>query len=81
MNKLTNYEVAQQVLNGEWGNGAERREKLTAAGYNYNDVQSIVNALVYDTYIPEPETNPDKQPLEIDYDLKLNDGIIVNIIL
>lgn len=81
MNKLTNYEVAQQVLNGEWGDGVERREKLTAAGYNYSDVQSIVNALVYDTYIPEPETNPDKQPLEIDYDVKLNDGIIVNIIL
>lgn len=83
MCKLSNYEVAQQVLNGDWGNGAERREKLNAAGYKYEDVQSIVNALVYDTYVPETESKkqPEKKPLEIDYDINSNEGIIINIIV
>ena len=31
---------------GKWGNGEERKRKLREAGYNYESVQSIVNALV-----------------------------------
>lgn len=37
--------VAQEVVNGAWGNGDERRERLTEAGYNPADVQKRVNAL------------------------------------
>lgn len=83
----TNQEIAQEVLNGVWGNGAERRERLTKAGYNYEKVQSIVNALVYGEPIPEDpapvqEQKPQgKQPLEIDYDMSKNEGIIINIII
>lgn len=40
-----NYEVAQEVIRGLWGNGEERKTRLTNAGYNYNDVQSIVNRI------------------------------------
>ncbi len=40
---LSNEAVAQQVIQGLWGNGEERRRRLTAAGYNYDAVQSIVN--------------------------------------
>lgn len=39
-------EIAQEVLNGKWGNGEDRVSALTAAGYDYNAVQSAVNALV-----------------------------------
>ena len=28
---------------GAWGNGDDRRNKLQAAGYDYNAVQSLVN--------------------------------------
>ena len=35
-------DVARQVLAGKWGNGAERKARLEAAGYNYNDIQGIV---------------------------------------
>ena len=35
-------DVARQVLAGQWGNGAERKARLEAAGYNYNDIQGIV---------------------------------------
>lgn len=39
-------EIAQEVINGKWGNGDERKQKLTAAGYNYSEVQAQVNKIV-----------------------------------
>lgn len=39
-------EIAKEVIRGNWGNGSERKEKLTAAGYNYADVQKRVNELL-----------------------------------
>lgn len=42
----TNEEVAKEVLAGKWGNGAERKNKLTQAGYDYATIQAIVNQLV-----------------------------------
>jgi hypothetical protein len=42
----TPEEAAREVLDGKWGNGAERKKKLTEAGYNYTEVQAIVNKLV-----------------------------------
>ncbi|MBE6683485.1 MAG: N-acetylmuramoyl-L-alanine amidase [Ruminococcaceae bacterium] len=38
-------EIAKEVINGKWGNGEERKKKLTAAGYNYAKVQARVNEL------------------------------------
>lgn len=37
-------ELAQEVLDGKWGDGAERKKKLTAAGYDYDAIQDAVNA-------------------------------------
>ncbi|NLU23133.1 MAG: LysM peptidoglycan-binding domain-containing protein [Clostridiales bacterium] len=37
-------ELASEVIAGEWGNGAERQQRLEAAGYNYVAVQGAVNA-------------------------------------
>lgn len=39
-------ELAQEVLAGKWGNGIDRVNKLTAAGYDYQSVQNRVNELV-----------------------------------
>lgn len=44
--KKSNEEIAREVLEGKWGNGEERKRRLTDAGYNYSEVQSIVNRLV-----------------------------------
>lgn len=44
--KKSNTEIAQEVLEGKWGNGTDRKNKLTAAGYDYSAIQSIVNDLV-----------------------------------
>lgn len=38
--------IAREVLNGKWGNGAARKKKLEAAGYDYEEVQAAVNALL-----------------------------------
>ena len=38
-------EVAREVLKGNWGNGAERKQRLEAAGYNYGEVRARVNEL------------------------------------
>ena len=39
-------EIANEVINGKWENGTDRKNKLTAAGYNYNEVQEKVNQLL-----------------------------------
>ena len=44
--KKTNEEIAKEVIQGKWGNGADRKNRLTAAGYDYNTIQSIVNKLL-----------------------------------
>ena len=38
--------VAREVLKGIWGNGDVRKQKLSAAGYDYNAVQAEVNRLI-----------------------------------
>lgn len=44
--KKTVTEVAREVIAGKWGNGADRKKKLEAAGYNYSEVQKKVNELL-----------------------------------
>lgn len=39
-------EIAGEVIAGKWGNGDERKERLTDAGYDYTAVQAKVNALM-----------------------------------
>ena len=39
-------EVAREVIQGKWGNGAERKKRLTDAGYDYNEVQKKVNQMI-----------------------------------
>lgn len=39
-------EIAQEVIDGKWSSGVERRAKLTSAGYNYALVQAKVNEIL-----------------------------------
>ena len=39
-------DIAKEVIEGKWGNGTERKKKITSAGYDYNAVQSKVNELL-----------------------------------
>ena len=40
-----NMKAAYDVMDGKYGNGAERKTKLEAAGYDYETVQRLVNGL------------------------------------
>ena len=42
--------IAQEVIEGKWGEGEERKNKLEKAGYDYKKVQAKVKEL-----IPEPQ--------------------------
>ncbi len=39
-------EIAREVIRGEWGNGDERKLRLTKAGYDYSKVQARVDELL-----------------------------------
>ncbi len=39
----TTDQLAEEVIAGQWGNGSDRKKRLTAAGYDYNAVQQMVN--------------------------------------
>ncbi|ATU21047.1 N-acetylmuramoyl-L-alanine amidase [Bifidobacterium choerinum] len=43
--KLTVDRVAREVINGKWGNGADRMARLKAAGYDAAAVQAKVNEI------------------------------------
>ena len=43
--KKTIEQLAKEVLAGNWGNGEDRKNRLTAEGYDYNAVQAQVNEL------------------------------------
>jgi len=38
--------LAYEVIQGDWGNGEERKERLEAAGYDYDAVQQRVNEIL-----------------------------------
>lgn len=44
--RKTNEEIAQEVINGKWGNGNDRKKRLTDAGYNYKEIQRLVNIML-----------------------------------
>lgn len=56
-------EVAREVIRGEWGNGSDRRQRLEAAGYDYDTVQDRVNAILTGDEPEQPApAEPDPEP-------------------
>lgn len=44
--KKSNDTIAQEVIDGMWGNGEDRKARLESAGYNYSVIQNLVNLKV-----------------------------------
>ncbi len=42
----TIFQIAQEVLKGEWGVGADRQHRLESAGYDYREIQNKVNEIL-----------------------------------
>lgn len=59
--KKSNDAIATEVMAGSWGNMPARKTNLERAGYNYNDIQAIINAR-YGIGKPAP-TKPSAAPL------------------
>lgn len=43
VNKKSVNTIADEVIRGLWGNGADRKRRIQNAGYNYSEVQRLVN--------------------------------------
>lgn len=51
-------EIAREVIRGDWGNGDDRKRRLTEAGYDYSQVQARVNEILSgNTPAPAPSTD------------------------
>ena len=74
MAQKTNYTVACEVLDGKWGNGIVRKERLDKAGYSYTAIQNIVNVLVEERNREADKGNFERY-LTIEVDLSKYDGI------
>ena len=80
----TNQQIAKEVIQGKWGNDEDRKRRLLEAGYSYDAVQSIVNAIMAGTFIPEEEQKETErieitgtETLKIDIDLAKYNSIEV----
>lgn len=91
----TNQEIAKEIFQGKWGENLERKRRLEAAGYNYNQIMSIVNAIAGELPIDEilrraeeydrqhgiTEVNiSGTETLEIDVDLNKYNSIKLNFV-
>lgn len=39
-------EIIKEIMEGKWGNGEERKQKLQSAGYEYNSIQQKINEII-----------------------------------
>lgn len=60
----TNEDIAKEVIKGLWGNGQERIDRLTAAGYDADEIQKIVNSLLPSVSV-ENETQSEIKPEQV----------------
>lgn len=57
--------IAREVINGSWGNGEERKQRLAAAGYDYNTVQAKVNEILSGSSSSSPSKSIDTIAKEV----------------
>ncbi len=49
----SNQEIAKEIFQGKWGENLERKRRLIEAGYDYDKIMSIVNAIAAELPIDE----------------------------
>jgi lysozyme len=55
--RKSNEQIANEVIAGKWGVGDDRKNRITAAGYDYNTIRNIVNAKLGVHPAPERKSN------------------------
>lgn len=64
-NLKSNDTIAEEIINGLWGNGEDRIKNLENAGYNYEEIQKIVNQKCQQSTLNEENTVNDLDKEEI----------------
>ena len=66
MNKIsaTSRSLAKEVIDGKWGNGAERIRRLSEAGYNATHIQDVVNQMYINGEVEDILTGNSQPPKE-----------------
>lgn len=72
--KKSNEEIANEVIQGNWGNGDDRKKRLTEAGYDYSAIQAIVN-----NKVNASQPAPAPQPAPVSYNI--GDTVYINGVL
>ena len=67
MTMKTEVEIANEVMQGKWEFGDDRKRRITAAGYDYNAIQAIVNRIIA----------TGKPVKEVTVSMKDNSGLVV----
>lgn len=65
MKKKSTDEIVQEVGDGKWGSGVDRRNRLDAAGYDYNTIQAKVEEVFGKERLPQPKKTLNEIALEI----------------
>ena len=66
-------ELAQEVIAGKWGNGDDRKNRLTDAGYSYDEVQKRVNEMLKESS-PAPAPSSSKYKVTAKSGLRIRKG-------
>lgn len=74
--KKSNYEIALEVIRGSWGAGEDRFNRLTAAGYDADAIQNMVNRILQGD-IPADDSKPEKKTLPVHVDLDKYNAIML----
>lgn len=59
----TFFEIAHEVIAGKWGSGDARKKALEKSGYNYNEVQTMVNYILNNSVLDVNKTEQE-QPIK-----------------
>lgn len=88
--RTNKYEIALQVWQGKWGAEPERSRRLAAAGYDFKEIQDLVETFGPDDLamlargihnedpVSVPPVSEDSRVLKVDLDLTEYDAIQVN---
>ena len=92
MNKIsaTSRSLAKEVIEGKWGNDAERIRRLTEAGYNATHIQDVVNQMYINGEVediltgnlqPPKETTTPENIKVIEIDTNEYDGLKIVLVM
>lgn len=70
-------EIAKEVIAGKWGNGQDRKNRLTSAGYNYNVIQARVDQMLQPNSTPKPAPAPSTPTFKVGDHIKLKANAVV----